>query len=313
MRILFIGTSEFGIPTLQTLVASPDFEIVGVITQPDQPAGRGLRQQPTPVAQEALKLRLKTFKPNSINARSTIEQIRFLNPEVIVVVSYGQILGKEILTLPSMGCLNIHASLLPRHRGPSPIQAAILAGDRYTGVSIIWMDEGIDTGPILLQKKALIRFSDTGKSLHDRLAKMAPELMLQALQLVRNNTAPKIPQDDNQATYTTLLKKSDGKIDWHQTQEQIDLHIRAMNPWPGAFTNLPVGKEVKRLKIFQTIISHRSRGKPGEILRVDKHGILVAAGRGGLLLREVQLEGRKKMSAAELAHGLRIQPGILLL
>jgi methionyl-tRNA formyltransferase len=312
MRILFVGTSEFGLPALRALTACQEHELVGVITQPDRPAGRGMENQQSPIAKEALSLRLKIFKPDSINAPSTHAQIRFLNPQLIVVAAYGQILKKETLHLPIEGCINIHASLLPRHRGATPIQSAILAGDRHTGITIMWMDEGLDTGPILLQKETLIRYGDTAKTLHNRLAEMAPDALLHALELIKNKQAPRIPQDPNLATLTKPLKKSDGLIDWTLSQEEIDRHIRAMNPWPGAFTHIPLGSQAKRLKIFQTIISHRSKGQPGEILRADRHGILVACGRGGLLLREVQLEGRNLMSAAELARGLRLKTGIQL-
>jgi len=312
MRILFIGSSEFGLPTLKTLAKSAEHQLIGVITQPDRAAGRGLELHPSPIATEALKLLIKTFKPENINSSAAISQIRYMDPDIIVVAAYGQILKKEILQIPKKGCINIHASLLPRHRGASPIQTAILAGDRQTGVTIMWMDEGLDTGDIVLQKKTLIRFGDTAQTLHDRLALMAPDVLLEALELIKNDLAPRIPQDTKRATMTKPLKKSDGLIDWSQSQEQLDRHIRAMTPWPGAYTNIPVGRTARRLKIYQTIISHRSKGYPGEILRVDKHGILVAAGRGGLLLREVQLEGRKRMSASELARGLHLKTGIQL-
>lgn len=312
MRILFIGTGQIGLPTLRTLVSTPAHEVVGVITQPDKPAGRGLANQPSPIAQEALTLRLRTYKPESINSPASQAQIHYLKPDIAVVIAYGQILKKNILELPSLGCLNVHASLLPRHRGASPIQSAILAGDRHTGITIMWMDEGLDTGPILYQKETLIRFGDTAQTLHDRLAEMAPDCLLHALELIQAGNPPRIPQDESQATYSRILKKSDGRIDWTLSQEEIDRHIRAMTPWPGAFTMLPFNRDAKMLKIFKTIISHRSKGRPGEILRVDSHGILVAAGKGGLLLREVQMEGRKRMSAAELARGLRLKAGISL-
>ncbi len=312
MRILFIGTASIGLPTLRALVSSLKHEVVGVITQPDRPAGRGMHNQPCPIAQEALTLRLRTFKPENINTPAAHAQIKYLAPDIAVVVAYGQILKKDTLEIPRLGCLNIHASLLPRHRGASPIQSAILAGDRETGITIMWMDEGLDTGPILYQKETLIRFGDTAQTLHDRLAEMAPDCLLHALDLIAAGNPPRIPQDNAHATLTRLLKKADGRIDWTLTQEEIDRHIRAMTPWPGAFTMLPQGRDAKMLKIYSTIISHRSKGRPGEILRVDRHGILVAAGKGGLLLRDVQLEGRKRLSAAELARGLRLNAGITL-
>lgn len=312
MKIVFIGTSEFGIPALRALVRSKEHIAVAVVTQPDRPAGRGQKMTPSKIKEEALKLRLKIYQPEKIRQKSAIEQIRYHKPDVIVVAAYGQILPKEVLEIPTKACLNIHASLLPKYRGASPIQAALAKGDSETGVTIMWMDEGLDTGDILLQEKLTIRSHDTAGVLHEKLSELGAKALLKALDLIGKGKAPRVKQDNSQAVITKKLEKNDGEIDWNKTKREIFYHIRAMNPWPSAYTWVPDGNERKMLKIFSTIISRRAQGKPGEILRIDKHGILVAAKKGGLLLREVQLEGKKRMSAAEFARGFNLSVGALL-
>lgn len=312
MRVVFIGTGEIGVPTLEHLASSRTYELAGVVTQPDRPAGRGLKPQPSAVKLAAIARHLQVFQPDNINRATSIAQLRYLRADVFVVAAFGQILSTEVLRVPTRACLNIHASLLPHHRGASPIQAAIRGGDRHSGLTIMWMDEGLDTGDILLQRKTVIRIDDTAGSLHDRLARMAPLLLDDALDLIARARALRRPQDPTQATYARKLKKEDGRIDWKAPQRTVDRQIRAMIPWPGAFTLAPGPEGPKLLKVFSTIISNRATGKPGEVLRIDEHGMLVACGAGGLLLRDVQLEGRKRMHAADFARGVHLQPGTVL-
>jgi methionyl-tRNA formyltransferase len=312
MRILFIGTGEIGLPALEALIAAKEHEVLAVVTQPDKPVGRQLKLAPSAIKEAAFRHHLNIYQPTKIGAEGSLAQLRYLHPDVIVVAAYGQILTRDLLLLPKYGCLNLHASLLPKYRGASPIHAAIAAGEKQSGMTIMWMDEGLDTGDILLQEAVTLRRHETAATLHDRLAKIGAEALLKALPLVETGQAPRVPQDASRATLTKKLRKDDGHIDWARPQRQIDAHIRAMTPWPSAYAWLPHGNERRMLKIFTTILSRRAKGKPGEVMRVDKHGILVAAKVGGLLLREVQLEGKKRMPAAEFARGFELPVGVVL-
>jgi len=312
MRIIFVGTGEIGLPALHALTKAAEHHVLAVVTQPDRPVGRQLKLASSPIKEAAFKLHLKIYQPDKIGSANSVAQLKYLKPDLIVVAAYGQILNKEILNLPKFGCLNLHASLLPKYRGASPIHAAIAAGERQSGVTIMWMDEGLDTGDILLQEATTLRRHETSESLHDRLATIGANLLLKALPLVETGTAPRMKQDKEKATLTKKLKKEDGHIDWDRPQREIDAHIRAMTPWPSAYAWIPQEADHKMLKIFTTIISRRAKGKPGEIMRVDKHGVLVAAKVGGLLLREVQLEGKKRMHAAEFARGFNLPVGLVL-
>src|SRR5262245_47342045 len=268
MRIVFIGTGEIALPTLQALVNS-EHEVVGVVTQPDKPVGRDQQIEPAPI-KKALTGRARlpgapTFQPARIKDSQAIEEIRALKPDVIVVMAYGQILPREVLEIPRLACLNLHASLLPGWRGAAPIQAAIAAGDRETGITVMYMDEGLDTGDILLQRTIEIRADETGGSLHDRLAQIAPEALHESLQLLASGSAPRIPQDKARATYAPKLKREHGQIDWSELAEVIERKIRAYNPWPGAFMKI----DGRNLKIFFASVVDVN-GRPGEILRSDE-------------------------------------------
>jgi methionyl-tRNA formyltransferase len=311
MRIIFIGTGEIGLPTLQALTKMPEHHVLAVVTQPDRPVGRQLKLAASPIKEAAFKLHLKIFQPEKIGSAASVAQLTYLKPDLVIVAAYGQILTKEILNLPKYGCLNIHASLLPKYRGASPIHAAIAAGEKQSGVTIMWMDEGLDTGDIMLQETVTLRRHETAESLHDRLAKLAVPALQKAIPLVETGNAPRLKQDKTKVTMTKKLRKEDGHINWDRPQIEIDAHIRAMTPWPSAYVWLPQEKDQKMLKIFTTIISRRAKGKPGEVMRVDKHGILVAAKVGGLLLRDVQLEGKKRMHAAEFARGFNLPVGLV--
>jgi len=312
MRIIFIGTGEIGLPALHALTKAPEHHVLAVVTQPDRPVGRQLKLASSPIKEAAFKLHLKIYQPEKIGGATSVAQLKYLKPDLIVVAAYGQILTKEILELPKYGCLNIHASLLPKYRGASPIHAAVAAGEKQSGVTIMWMDEGLDTGDILLQEAVPLRRRETAESLHDRLAQLGATALLKAIPLVETGNAPRIKQDKEKATMTKKLCKEDGHINWDRPQREIEAHIRAMTHWPSAYAWIPQESDHKMLKIFSTIVSRRAKGKPGEVMRVDRHGILVAAKVGGLLLREVQLEGKKRMHAAEFARGFNLPAGLVL-
>jgi methionyl-tRNA formyltransferase len=303
MRIVFIGTGEIGVPTLQALLKS-EHEIVAVVTQPDKPVGRAQLVEPSAIkkaltggAAGGRPLSLPILQPARIKERQAIEEIRALEPNIIVVAAYGQILPADVLEIPKIGCLNLHASLLPHWRGAAPIQAAIVAGDRETGITVMYMDEGLDTGDIMLQRKTTILPSDTGRSVHDRLANIAPDTLLNALRLLAEGNAPRIPQDNTLATYAPKLKREDGKIDWSESADVIERKIRAFNPWPGAYMTI----DGRNLKIFSGSVVDLN-GKPGQILSGEKE-LVVAAGKGALSLSDVQLEGKQRMSASEFLRG----------
>jgi len=309
MRIVFIGTGEIGVPMLEALLKS-EHDVVGVVTQPDKPVGRAQQIEPPPIkkaltdnapnaspARTGRALSLPILQPAKIRDPQAIEQIRVLVPDVIVVMAYGQILPRDVLAIPKIACLNLHASLLPRWRGAAPIQAAVAAGDQETGITVMYMDEGLDTGDVLLRRTIDILPADTGGSLHDRLAQIAPEALLESLQMLERNSAQRIPQDNAQATSAPKLKREHGRIDWSEPAEVIERKIRAFNPWPGAFMQI----NNRNLKIFSASVVDLS-GRPGEILRSEKE-LIVAAGKSALSLGEVQLEGKRRMSAAEFLRG----------
>lgn len=308
MRLIFIGTGEIGVPTLQMLCEWREHHLVGIVTQPDKPAGRDQRLTPPPIKAASQhsgaayatadgEPDLPILQPARIKAREAIETVRLLSPDLIVVMAYGQILPRELLETPRVACLNVHASLLPRWRGAAPIQAAIAAGDIETGITVMYMDEGLDTGDILLQKKMKIPPDETGGSLHDKLAAHAPETLKEAISLLAAGNAPRVVQNNELATHAPKLEREHGRIDWTLPADVIERKIRAFNPWPGAFTHL--GE--RKLKIFRATILGRS-GKAGEILP-GANQFIMAAGENALSLEEVQLEGKRRMGGAEFLRG----------
>ena len=312
MRIVFAGTGEFGVPCLEALVASDEHFVLSVITQPDRPAGRQQKVLPSPIKECALRHQLTVFQPEDVNSPTALSQIRYQKPDLMVVVAYGQILKKTLLDVPDKGCWNVHGSLLPKYRGASPIAAAIRDRQKRTGVTIMQMNEGLDTGDILGKITTRIRPGETTGMLHDRLAGKSAPLLLELLGKTEKGKIRSARQNQAEASLAPRMKKEDGKIDWNKSPEEIEAHIRAMQPWPGAYTWIPDGQDQKMLKIFSVILSRRAKGKPGEIVEVNPHGILVAAKKGGVLLRDVQLEGRKRMTAAEYARGAGLVPGVVL-
>jgi methionyl-tRNA formyltransferase len=296
MRIVFIGSGDVGLPALHALLKS-EYLVVGIVTQPDKPVGRAQLIEPPPIKKALAGTKMPILQPPRIKERQAIEEIRALMPDVIVVAAYGQILPRDVLEIPKIACLNLHASLLPRWRGAAPIQAAIVAGDPETGITVMYMNEGLDTGDIMLKHKTNILPTETGGSLHDRLANIAPETLLAALRLLAEGNAPRIPQDNSLATYAPKLKREDGKIDWSEPAEVIERKIRAFDPWPGAFMKI----DGRTLKIFCGSVADL-RDEPGKILRSDKE-LVIAAGTNAVSLGEVQLEGKRRMSVAKFLRG----------
>ncbi|HEY2615251.1 MAG TPA: methionyl-tRNA formyltransferase [Chthoniobacterales bacterium] len=304
MRVLFIGTGEIGVPVLRSLLDSEEHDLVGVVTQPDKAVGRAQRIEPPPIKAALGNSMLPLLQPARIKGEEAVAEIRALAPEVIVVMAYGQILPRSVLEIPSVACLNLHASLLPRHRGAAPIQAAILAGDRETAITVMYMDEGLDTGDILLQSRLELASDETGGSLQDRLAQIAPEALRAALEQLQTQNAPRIPQNASAATYAPKLEREDGRIDWRETAESIEREIRAFDPWPGTFTILrdAAGREGK-LKIFRAAIVAPRNISPGKIFRSGNSELVIGAKEGALSLGEVQLEGKRRMNVAEFLRG----------
>ena len=296
MRVLFIGTGEIGVPVLRSLQNSREHELVAVVTQPDKPVGRAQRIEAPPIKAALQGSTVPILQPERIKNPEGIAAIRRHEPDAIVVMAYGQILPRAILEIPRLACLNLHASLLARHRGAAPIQAAIVAGDRESGITVMYMDEGVDTGDMLLQTKLEIAPEETGGSLHDRLAQLAPSALHEALALLEAGKAPRIPQDSSAATYAGKLEREDGRIDWTESAALIERKIRAFDPWPGAFAVLrdTAGRDLK-LKIFSAKVVAAANKAPGEIV--------IAAKEGALSLGEVQLEGKRRMSAADFLRG----------
>lgn len=306
MRVVFIGSGEIGVPTLQALLRSDEHQLAAIVTQPDKPVGRDQRIEPPAIKKALAGRKIPILQPARIKDRKSIEEISALSPEVIVVMAYGQILPHGILEAPRVACLNLHASLLPRHRGAAPIQAAIASGDIETGITVMYMDEGLDTGDILLQRKIDILPTDTGGSLHDRLAQIAPDALLESLQLLAKAIAPRVPQNNAFATYAPKLNRNDGKIDWAERAEVIERKVRAFNPWPGAFTTVAAksGKP-RNLKIFSASIVDLT-GEPGELLPTEDRSLVIAASDRALSLEEVQPEGRRRMTSAEFLRGFDV-------
>ncbi len=315
MRVVYLGTGEIGIPALAYLAQCPQVELTGVVTQPDRPAGRGKKLQAPPVKLWAQQHGVAVTQPASVNTPEALAELKAWNPELIVVCAYGQILKTPLLTLPPRGCINIHASLLPRHRGASCIQAALLAGDAETGITIIQMDAGLDTGDCLAQAAVKIGSQETASALHDRLAELAPVALAQAVAGVLDSSLRPDVQDEALATYAPKLSRQDGEIDWNQPVATIERRMRALYSWPGSYTFFQNAKgEQKRLKVLPPVISHAGAdavAAAGTILLDEAGGtqVRVACGEGVLELGQVQPEGSKVMSAAEWVRGAGVETG----
>lgn len=314
MRILFIGTGDIGLPSLDWLLYTPKHQVVGVVTQPDKPAGRKLVLTPPQTKVRAEAAGIPVIQPLKI--RHAVEELKAFNADVAVVVAYGQILSRAVLDVPKLACLNIHASLLPKYRGASPIQAAICAGDAETGITIMHMDEGLDTGDILLMDRVTIDPTDTGGSLHDKLALAAPASLEEALDLIASGPAPRKPQENEFASHCGKLKREDGHLDWSRSATELELLVRAYNPWPGTFALLPgTGDKPAPLKIHRARVLPNADvcPTPGTLVSTDPQtGLIVACGQGLLALEEVQAEGGKRLAAADFLRGRPLEAGVVL-
>jgi methionyl-tRNA formyltransferase len=308
LRIVFMGTAELSCESLRELIRAPDFTVAAVVTQPDQPKGRGLKLQASPVKEIARQQGLPVLQPERARDEQFIQALRELRPDMIVVVAYGQILPGSILDLPRFGGLNVHTSLLPKYRGAAPIQWAILNGETETGVTIMKMDEGMDTGAILAQERTPIHPRDNSQTLHDRLGRMGAGLLLKTIpEFVAGNLPPR-PQPGEGVSQAPKIRKQDGRIDWRQPAGAVWNRVRAMVPWPGAFTALPASPQPQLLKIWEAEPADAS-GESGRVLRADKSGIVIGCGAGSLRILALQREGGRRLAAPEFLAGHLLEAG----
>lgn len=309
LKIIFAGTPEFGLPCLKHL--AKQHNVIAVYTQPDRPAGRGRNLQASPIKIWAIDNLIPVYQPINFKDQSTVEKLKSLNADIMVVIAYGLILPASVLNIPQFGCINVHASILPRWRGSSPIQHAILSGDKKTGISIMQMDIGMDTGDYYTINSCDIENNETAKTLHDKLALLAVTPLLQTLDKIASNQAHAHKQDENLVTIAPKIKKEDAKINWHKPACEIERLIRAFNPWPLAFT------EVANLR-FQILkaceVSDNSHKNPGEIIQTNKDGILVATGQNCLLIEKIKLPGKNTIHIADYINtkAKQFQPGTIL-
>jgi methionyl-tRNA formyltransferase len=307
LRIVFMGTPDFAIPTLQMLVDRGE-NVVAVVTQPDRPKGRGQQLQPPPVKTLALSYGIPVLQPLKVRAAEVIQEINALAPDLIVVIAFGQILPKALLDIPRYGCINVHASLLPRYRGAAPINWCIINGEVETGITTMMMDVGLDTGDILLKRAIPINADENAVSLHDRLSILGAETMAATLDTLANGELAPQKQDDSLSCYAPMLKKEMGEINWRMNPSAICNLVRGITPWPGAYTWL----DGKILKIFRTAGISDVAGEPGTVISAGKNGLEVACGGGSIVISELQLEGKKRLSAPEFLAGYKVVPGTRL-
>lgn len=308
MRILFMGTPDFAVPCLSRLIQD-GHEIVGVVTQPDKPKGRGHKLMPPPVKETALENNLAVFQPQSLKNEAFLPELIRLEPELIVVVAYGKILPRYVLEFPKKGCINVHASLLPKYRGAGPIQWSIIEGEKTTGVTTMYMGEQLDAGDMILKEETDIDEDETAGELFDRLAVMGANLLAQTLTYVEAGNVPREKQDETLVSYAPMVSRETGHINWNQSAEAIRNLIRGTNPWPLSYS-LYQGQS---MKIIHAKTGGSVHGTPGEILSADKRGILVACGDGqSLLMDEIQMQGSKRMRVVDYLNGHEITVGTIL-
>ena len=304
MRIVFFGTPDFAVPSLKALLDSGN-DVVAVVTQPDRVKGRGRLLSQPPVKELALRKGIAVLQPAGIRTDSFLEELSLLRPEVIAVVAYGKIIPPAVLKLPPLGCVNVHASLLPAYRGAAPIQWAIIRGERRTGITTMRMDEGLDTGDILLQNETGILDEDNGLTLSKRLAEMGASLLTETLECLKEGTVNPRPQA-GEPSFAPPLKKDDGKIDWSLPARRVFDLVRGTYPWPGAYGYL---KGTRLVVLRAKVLDHEKTGMPGRIEVIGPEGVLVSTGRGILSIMEVKPEGRNSMPAASFMHGRRLKEG----
>lgn len=308
MRVVFMGTPDFAVGTLEAIIKA-GHQVEAVVTQPDKPKGRGKNMQFPPVKEVALKYDIPVYQPVKVKEEAFQQVLEKINPEVIVVVAFGQILPQSILSLPKYGCINVHASLLPKYRGAAPIQWAVIDGEKETGVTTMLMDEGLDTGDMLKKVVVPLEEKETGGSLFDKLAQSGAELLLATLEELEQGTCMRTKQDHALSTYAKMLDKKLGKIDFSKSAEEIERLVRGLNPWPSAYTTY----NGKTLKIWDAdVIERQVDGAVGEVVEVNKKELLVKTGKGMLSLKELQLEGKKRMEIDAFLRGNQIEAGTKL-
>lgn len=305
MRVIFMGTPDFAVGTLEEILAA-GHEVVLVVSQPDKAVGRSKALKYTPVKACALAHGIEVYQPERVRNEECIEYLRSYEPDIIIVEAFGQLIPKAILDMPRYGCVNVHASLLPKYRGAAPIQWAVINGDPVTGVTTMRMDEGLDTGDMIMKREVALRENETGGSLFERLSEAGAKLCVETMAAIENGTAVYTPQDHEQATHTKKIYKEMGSIDWSRDAQTIECLIRGLDPWPSAYTRL----NDRTLKIWKAkVIAGDSDMPPGCIVKADREGLLVQTGEGMLLLTEVQLEGKKRMSAEAFLNGCPVEAG----
>ena len=309
MRVVFMGTPDFAVGTLEALLEA-GHEVVAVVTQPDKPKGRGKTLMPTPVKEAALARMIPVLQPKKVREPEFVETLRKIGPDVIVVAAFGQIISKEILEMPRYGCINVHASLLPAYRGAAPIQWAVINGDKESGVTIMRMNEGLDTGDMIDKVVVPLDENETGGSLFDKLSAAGAKLCAEVLEKLETGTAVFEKQPELSTTdYAAMIDKKMGKINWERPAKEIEQLIRGLNPWPSAYTFM----KGKSLKLWTASVVYEEReAVPGEIVEIGKEGILVKTGEGLLLIRELQLEGKKRMDTAAFLRGYTVDKGWIL-
>ena len=305
MRVIFMGTPDFSVGTLEEIIKA-GHEVVLVVSQPDKAVGRSKALKYTPVKECAIAHGIEVYQPERVRDSACIEYLKSFHADIMIVVAFGQIIPKAVLDMPKYGCVNVHASLLPKYRGAAPIQWAVINGDPYTGVSTQRMDEGVDTGDIILEEKVEIRPDETGGSLFDRLAEVGAELCVKTIEAIENGTADYTPQDKSKATHTAMIHKELGSIDWTKSAKEIECLSRGLNPWPSAYTRL----DGKTLKIWRAnVLPDEKKAAPGCIIKAEKGSFLVQTGDGVLELLEVQLEGKKRMTTDAFLNGYTVEEG----
>jgi methionyl-tRNA formyltransferase len=302
-----MGTPDFALQTLQGLIDA-GCNLVGVYTQPDRPRGRGKQLAAPPVKELARQHGIPVYQPQKLRQPEAVAELEALAPDLIVVVAYGQILPKSVLEIPAHGCINVHASLLPGYRGAAPINKAIIDGATETGITTMYMDVGLDTGDMLVKKTLPIGAEETAGELHDRLATLGRETMEETLRQLCAGTLQREVQDDALSSYAPMMKKEDGRIDWSRSAVEVHNHVRGLDPWPGAYTSL----DGEPLKLARTIPQNNGDAPPGTIIAADRDGVRIACGSGVLLVKELQLAGRKRLGAADFLRGCPLQPGTRL-
>lgn len=308
MKIVFMGTPDFAVPTLQTLIGS-GHQVAAVVTQPDKAKGRSGKLVPTPVKEAAMAAGIPVFQPEKVRHPDFLHTLKELNPDVIIVVAFGQILPKEILELPRHGCINVHASLLPKLRGAAPIQWSVIDGDEESGVTIMQMDEGLDTGDILMVERYRLSPEETGGSLFERLSGLGGPLVLQVLEQAEKGCLQPVPQKEEEHTYAKMLNKALGKMDFQKSAVELERLIRGLNPWPSAYTYV----DGKMLKIWEAGVTESpAQGQPGTVTDVSKESFTIQTGEGGLKILSLQLEGKKRMDTEAFLRGYVIEKGMKL-